>query len=146
MTFSRRTPLYHKAIQLVHANVNIAMKPPLAMIADDMSPFQYGQTIGFNFKLFIVDGICRHIGPHNNYMCNFAELCVCVWCGLWVTRVGSVLLNMRHRSLIPPCGVHSLIANPVVFPLRVHVSTPAVHPLQTKPHLPAILKPTRWWV
>jgi len=35
MTFSRRTPLYHKAIQLVHSNVNIAIKPPLAMIADD---------------------------------------------------------------------------------------------------------------
>jgi hypothetical protein len=78
MTFSRRTPLYHKAIQLVHANVNIAMKPPLAMIADDMSSFQDGQTIGFNFKFFIVNGICRHIGPHNNYMCNLADLCVCV--------------------------------------------------------------------
>jgi hypothetical protein len=79
MPFSRRTPLYiTRQFNWVHANVNIAIKPPLAMIADDMSSFQYGQTIGFNFKLFIVDGICRHIGPHNNYMCNLAELCVCV--------------------------------------------------------------------
>jgi len=79
MPFSRRTPLYiTRQFIWVHANVNIAIKPPLAMIADDMSSFQYGQTIGFNFKLFIVDGICRHIGPHNNYMCNLAELCVCV--------------------------------------------------------------------
>ena len=45
----------------MHANVNIAIKPPLAMIADDISSFQDGQTIGFNFKFFIVNGICHHI-------------------------------------------------------------------------------------
>ena len=53
MPFSRRTPLYiTRQFNWVHANVNIAIKPPLAMIADDMSSFQYGQTNWIQFQAF----------------------------------------------------------------------------------------------